>query len=36
MLATLETDGLRAVRELKQLRIEAARRNDADVLAPLR
>ena len=35
MLATLDTDDLKAVRELEQLRIEATRRNDADVLAPL-
>jgi ketosteroid isomerase-like protein len=35
MLAILETDELSAVRELEQLRIEATRRNDADVLAPL-
>ena len=34
-LAILDTDGLSAVRELKQLRIEATRRNDADLLAPL-
>ena len=35
MLAILDTDDLSAVRELKHLRIEATRRNDADVLAPL-
>lgn len=35
MLAILETDELRAVRDVEQRRIEATRRNDADVLAPL-
>jgi hypothetical protein len=35
MLATLDTDDLKAVRELEQLRIKATRENDADVLAPL-
>jgi len=35
MLAILETDDLKAVRELEQLRIEATRQNDPDVLAPL-
>jgi SHS2 domain-containing protein len=35
MLAILETDDLKAVRELERLRIEATRQNDADVLAPL-
>ena len=35
VLAILDTDDLSAVRELKHLRIEATRRNDADVLAPL-
>lgn len=34
-LAILETDDLGAVRELEQLRIEATRQNDADVLGPL-
>lgn len=33
MLAILGADGLRAVRELEQLRIEAARQDDADMLA---
>ena len=32
MLAILDTDDLSAVRELEQLRIEATRQNDADVL----
>ena len=35
MLAILETDDLKDVRELEQLRIEATRQNDPDVLAPL-
>ena len=35
MLAILDTDELIAVRELEQLRIEATRQNDADVLGPL-
>ncbi|MEO8454666.1 MAG: nuclear transport factor 2 family protein, partial [Sphingomicrobium sp.] len=35
MLAILETDDLKTVRELEQLRIEATRQNDADLLAPL-
>ncbi len=35
MLAALETDDLKTVREHERLRIEATRRNDADVLAPL-
>jgi hypothetical protein len=35
MLAKLDTDDLKAVRELERLRIEATRQNDADVLAPL-
>lgn len=35
MLAILEADELRAVREVERLRIEATRQNDADVLAPL-
>ena len=35
MLAILDTDELSAVRELEQLRIEATRRTDAHVLAPL-
>ena len=35
MLAMLETDDLKTVRELERLRIEATRQNDADVLAPL-
>ena len=35
MLASLDTDDLETVRELEQLRIEATRENDADVLAPL-
>ena len=35
MLAMLDTDDLKAVRELERLRIEATRQNDPDVLAPL-
>lgn len=35
MLAVLDTDDLSAVRELEQLRIEATRQNDADVLGSL-
>ena len=35
MLAALETDDLKTVREHERLRIEATRQNDADVLAPL-
>ena len=35
MLALVDTDDLKTVRELERLRIEATRRNDADVLAPL-
>ena len=35
MLAILDTDDLSAVRELEQLRIEATRQNDADVLGSL-
>lgn len=35
MLTILETDDLKTVRELERLRIEATRRNDPDVLAPL-
>jgi hypothetical protein len=35
MLALLDTDDLKAVRELERLRIEATRQNDPDVLAPL-
>ena len=35
MLAILETDDLKKVRELERLRIEATRQNDPDVLAPL-
>jgi hypothetical protein len=35
MLALLDTDHLKAVRELERLRIEATRQNDPDVLAPL-
>jgi hypothetical protein len=35
MLAILDNDDLRAVREQERLRIEATRQNDADVLAPL-
>ena len=35
MLATPDTDDLNTVRELEQRRIEAARQNDANMLAPL-
>jgi ketosteroid isomerase-like protein len=35
MLAIVGREDLNAVRELEQLRIEATRENDADVLAPL-
>lgn len=35
MFTILETDDLKAVRELERLRIEATRQNHADVLAPL-
>jgi hypothetical protein len=35
MLAMLDRDDLKTVRELEQLRIEATRQNDPDVLAPL-
>ena len=35
MFALPGTDDLEAVRELEQLRIEATRQNDADMLAPL-
>ena len=35
MLSHPETDDLKTVRELERLRIEATRRNDADMLAPL-
>jgi hypothetical protein len=35
MLAMLETDDLKTVRELERVRIEATRQNDPDVLAPL-
>ena len=35
MLAMLDTDDLKTVRELERLRIEATRQNDPDVLAPL-
>jgi hypothetical protein len=35
MLAIVETDDLKTVRELERLCIEATRQNDADVLAPL-
>ena len=35
VLAIMDTDDLSTVRELEQLRIEATRQNDADVLAPL-
>ena len=35
MLAIRETNDLATVRELEQLRIQATRENDADVLAPL-
>ena len=35
MLAVMGTDDLNTVRQLEQLRIQATRENDADVLAPL-
>jgi hypothetical protein len=35
MLAMLDTDDLKTVRELERLRIEATRQNDPDVLATL-